>query len=112
MEEEKLGWGGGGDSGWSVGSGRVDGECDSRCEGRSGDAGGDNVLPEGVAGPQSLTFDVDLVQALTVSRRGSPSVHAVKGEEAGVVFKVVEEGGQGSGQDGDSDCGATMAKTG
>ena len=58
-------------------------------------------MPEGVAGPQSLTFDVDLVQALLVSCRGPAPVQAVQREEAGIVSEVMEETGQGLGQDGD-----------
>ena len=51
-------------------------------------------------------FDVNLVQALPVSHRGPPLCKLWR-EEAGVVPEVVEEGSQSSGQDGDSDHGAT-----
>ena len=37
-----------------------------------------------------------------------PSAQAVKGEEASIIYKVVEEGGQVSGQDGDHDHGAML----
>ena len=36
-----------------------------------------------------------------------PSAQAVEGEEAGIIPKVMDEGGQGSEQDGDSDWGGT-----
>ena len=36
-----------------------------------------------------------------------PPVEAVQGEEAGIVAEVMEEAGQGSGQDGDHDRGVT-----
>ena len=52
-------------------------------------------------------FDVDLVQALLISCHGPPPAQAVQGEEAGIISKVMEEAGQGSGQDGDCDRGAT-----
>ena len=55
---------------------------------------------------------MELVQALPVSCCGPPSVSAVEGEEAGAIPEVKEEGGQCSGQDGNSDHDATPTREG
>ena len=47
------------------------------------------LLPEGVAGPQSVTLDVDLVEALPVSSRGPSPAEAVQGEEASIMAEVM-----------------------
>ena len=57
--------------------------------------------------PESVMFDVDLVQALPISCHDPPSVQAVQGEAAGVISEVVKEAGQGTEQDGDHDRGVT-----
>ena len=63
---------------------------------RSGKTRGSDVLPEGIAGPQSLLFDVDVVQALSVSCRGSPSVN-YGGRKASIETEGLEESRQGMG---------------
>ena len=52
-------------------------------------------------------LDVDLVQALVVSSHGSPPAEAVQVEEASIIAEMMEEAGQGSGQERDCDHGAT-----
>ena len=52
----------------------LNGGGEPRGQRRSGSTRGNDVLPEGVAGPQSLPFDVNVVQALSVSCCGSRSL--------------------------------------
>ena len=54
-------------------------------------------------------LDVDLIQALAVRSRAPPPppAEAVQGEKTGIIAKVMEEAGQGSGQERDCEHGAT-----
>ena len=69
---KRGGGGGGGGCDGHAGGSVVDGMSGAHCEGWGSRAWWSDVLPEGIAGPQYLTFDVDLVQALPVSYRGPP----------------------------------------